>query len=185
MRKWHKVRLRKINSQILYEVYLRRYAKYTRNKASFLVMITNRFSPQTQRFHSEKKTVARANRTKKDNRCCLIKEKNSSPNHWCDHLGETACKKTTFTEQLAKCRMKWFSESLGEKKLKKHTNEWTSLSYIKYRAGKWWIIWKSGRMSLTLKESGVWHLQTADRGLQTNPESQLLKTNRLKMGPET
>ena len=35
-------------------------------------------------------------------------------------------------------------------------------------------------MSLTLKESGVWHLPNADRGLQTNPESQLLKANRSK-----
>ena len=46
-------------------------------------------------------------------------------------------------------------------------------------------------MSLILKESGVWHLPTADRGprtadreLETNPESQLLKANRSKMGPE-
>ena len=40
-------------------------------------------------------------------------------------------------------------------------------------------------MTQTLKESGVSHLQTADRGLQTNPKSQLLKANRSKMGPET
>ena len=94
MHKWYKVRLKKVNSQILYEVYLRRYAKYTRNKASFLVMITNQFLPQTQRSHSEKKMVEQANRTTKDNLCSLIKEKNSSPNHWCHHLGETACKNT-------------------------------------------------------------------------------------------
>ena len=115
----------KTNSQILCEVYLCRYAKYARNKASFLVMIINRFSPQTNRSHREKKMVARSNRTTKDNLCILIKEKNSSPNHWCQHLGETACKKQqqqqqTFTEKLPKCRMKWFSESLGEKESKSH-----------------------------------------------------------------
>ena len=57
-------------------------------------MITNRFLPQTQRSHSEKKMVAWANRTTKDNLCSLIKENNSSVNHWCHNLGETACKKT-------------------------------------------------------------------------------------------
>ena len=36
-------------------------------------------------------------------------------------------------------------------------------------------------MSQTLKESDVWHLQSADRGLQTNPKSQLLKANRSDM----
>ena len=40
-------------------------------------------------------------------------------------------------------------------------------------------------MSQTLEESGVWHLQTADRGLQTNPKSQLLKANRSKMAAKT
>ena len=56
--------------------------------------ITNRFSLQTQRSHSEKKMVAQANRTTKDNLYSLIKEKNLSPNHWCHHLGETPGKKT-------------------------------------------------------------------------------------------
>ena len=37
---------------------------------------------------------------------------------------------------------------------------------------------------INLKESGVWHLPTADRGLQTNPESPLLKANRSKVDPE-
>ena len=35
--------------------------------------------------------------------------------------------------------MKWFSESLGEKK-SKATNEWIGHGYIKYRAGVWSII---------------------------------------------
>ena len=133
--------LGRTNSQILYEVYLGRYAKYTRNKASFLVMITNRFSPQTQRSHCENKVVARANRTTKDNLGSLIKENNSPPNHY---LGELLVKKHNHSQNNCQNAVWSGFRNLSEKRNQKGTNEWTSDSYIKYRAGEWSIIWKTG-----------------------------------------
>ena len=172
--------LGRTNSQILYEVYLRRYAKYTRNKASFLVMITNRFSPQTQRSHCENKVVARANRTTKDNLGSLIKENNSPPNHWCHYLGELLVKKHNHSQNNCQNAVWSGFRNLSEKRNQKGTNEWTSDSYIKLIQSRRMVNNLKNWMSQTLKESGVWHMQNADRGLQSNPKSQVLKASRSK-----
>ena len=73
--------------------------------------------------------------------------------------------------------------SVGENKSKSH--KWVDKSQLHQIQSRRMVNNLKKWMSQTLKESGVSHLQTVDRGLQTNHTSQLLKANRSKMGPET